>query len=146
MARHIWINPDRLPDPRTEQPVEGIDLIVELSPYDTPTTIVGEYDDLKGRFLITFEYIDDEPGKVDPSYKEVEVLKGKHSGKLLRISIPIDQPPLDTTAVIHLRTEVLDALRHISGERGRGRMNRSVARELVSENFDELAGELVAAH
>ena len=144
MESYIWINPSRLPKGETNTSVDGIDLVVELSPYDIPKAITGRYDEPEGCFEIAFEYIDEEPQTFSESPHGIRVAQGKHSGKLLGVSIPVDHPPLDETAIIQLRTNVLDALDGIEKARTRGRMNRTVAKGLLSEDLDKLAEVLVA--
>ncbi len=123
--------------------MQGLDFIVELSPYDVPKAIVGKYSSDKGMFVISFEYIDEEPMKRVHSEHGVEIFEGKHSGKFMRLVIDVDQPPLDQTAVIQLKTRVLKALDDPSLQTPRGEMNRRVTKELLEEDFADLASDLV---
>jgi hypothetical protein len=154
MERHIWINPDRLDaalnDSRMsdtgdmdDSQVAEINLFVELSPYDTPKAIVGRYDEESRQFVIEFEYIDDEPERAAAHTDGITLFAGKHSNKLLRIVISIDEAPHDKAALIHLQTDVIDALNRFEKQPGRGRLNRRVTRELLAEDFDGLARDLV---
>ncbi len=141
MERYIWVNPDRLED--TQKKV-GLDFLVELSPYDVPKGITGTYSPGDGHFLIEFEYIDNEPPVVSETTHGVRVFQGKHSGKLLRLVIPIDTPPLDTAGAIRLRTNVLDAVGGMSSGKRSGRMNRRVTKKLLADRLDELTVDLVS--
>ncbi len=154
MERYIWINPERLEaalnDSRMsdtgevdDSQVAGINLYVELSPYDTPKAIVGRYDEQSREFVIEFEYIDDEPARRTAPGEGITLYAGKHSNKLLRIKISIDEAPHDKAALIHLQTNVINALDRFEKEPGRGRLNRRVTRELLAEDFDGLAKDLV---
>lgn len=149
MAQHVWVNPGRLQRARKTLCVDGVDLIVELSPYDTPRSIVGEYDQVKQRFVIRFQYIDDEPARTNiRAHEGIEVREGRYSGKLLSVSIPVDVASLDAVAILRLRTRVLEALksRHLQGkDKTSETMNVEVAEELLdSSNFNTLAKELEA--
>jgi hypothetical protein len=145
MAHHIWVHPERLKKAEKMMKVDRMTLNVELSPYAMPKRIVGNYDEKKGRFVIQFDYIDDEPPNPVPSkYKSVEVLEGKFSGKLLQIAIKVDTPPLNKIAVIGLKTQVMEALKR--KHEGGATLNTEVAEELLGEEetFNTLASELVA--
>ncbi len=138
-TQHIWINPERLSNAFEEAEVEGIDLMIELSPYDAPKAIVGEYSEKRGKFDISFEYIDEEPEKlIDESSDGIRAFAGKHSEKLLRLSIPIDHAPLDKAAIIQLRTNVFGILEKIGSRGKKGRLNHRVANQLLGEDFDKL--------
>lgn len=144
---YIWINPERVDAAKTaKDEVEGIDFIIELSPYDAPQAITGCYDEDSGRFTIAFEYIDDEPGKAIKATGGVGIFAGVHSGKILSIVLHIDKPPLDRAAVIQLRTNVLDALGQMPSKKDRGGWNREITKELLEEDFEKLTGELVSAN
>ncbi len=138
MERYIWINPDRLLKAHSKETVEGIDLIVELSPYDAPKAIVGKYEKETGCFLITFEYIDKEAGTSNSYDEGITVSRGKHSGKLLGISMQVNQLPLDKAAIIHLRTIVRKALDQMESEPGKGHLNHRIAKQLLDEDLEKL--------
>jgi hypothetical protein len=137
MEKYMWINPERIE--KTTRHVEGMDLTVALSPYDTPKAIVGNYLQDSGQFVISFQYIDDEKPIVSQIQHGIQLLHGKYSGKLLKVVIPIDNPPHDETSVIRLRTEVLDAIRGAPIRKRIGRMNRAVTKEIIEDRFAELA-------
>jgi hypothetical protein len=151
MAQHVWVNPERLEKAQKTQKVDGVELIIELSPYETPRAVIGESE--KGRFIIRFRYIDEEPSRPHPiTHEGIEFWVGLHSGKILRISIPIDTPPLAEVAVIRLRTKVIDALENkretlkAAIPRASG-LNVDVAEEILSaENFAKLAKDLTGSH
>lgn len=150
MAQQVWVNPARLKHAEATMRVDGVDLHVELSPYSTPTQIVGEYLEDRGRFVITFKYIDDEPRRPAKTIPPgVEVFEGRYSGKLLAIEIPVDSRALDTVAVIKLRTDMATALAEIQKEKRSTdcpSLNADVAEELLTEDatFETLTRELVA--
>ena len=146
MAHYVWINRDRLEKKSSRTlKVDGIDLQVQLSPYDSPTAIVGQYDNESGTVWISFQYADDEHAASKVSkIDDIEFLEGRHSGKLLKISIPVDKRNL---AVIALQTRVLDALKKRT-QTFRGlptigkELNQEVAEDVLSSEFNDLAAEL----
>jgi hypothetical protein len=154
MPRHIWVNPKRLKSAVATETVDGMRLTVGISPYSLPLFVVGRYDSKTGRFVIEFQYINDEKASPRPRViNGIEIHEGRLSRKILSISLPIDRHPLDRVAIIDLRTKIMDAFR----ERARGAtdpitpdtpdtMNQNVAEELLDEaNLKELAGDLVAS-
>ncbi len=148
MERHVWINPSRLRRGKKTTKVDGVELFVELSPFDTPKAIVGTYVPQQRCFTIGFQYIDQEPPKHPPSVHEgITIYEGKFSGKLLSISIAIDEPPLDRVGIISLRTKFLNALKTRRESRNPpNQLNQEVAEDIIKEKeFEELAEELVGA-
>lgn len=137
MGKYVWINPERLAN--ATQHVEGMDLTVGLSPYDSPKAIVGNYLRGQGLFEIAFEYIDNEKPVISDIQHGIRAYHGKYSGKLLKLVIPVDEPELRTTSVIQLRTNVLNAVSAAPiYQSATGRMNRKLTKELLEENFGEL--------
>lgn len=137
--KHIWINQDRLEEAQQQgMEVEGIDLTVSLSPYDLPSAIIGEYLPDTKDFVISFEYMDDEPERLaDTNTEGIRAFVGKYSGKILRISISVDHPPLDATAVITLEP-FLNALDEIDRDQPKARLNHRAAKYLIKQEFENL--------
>ena len=78
------------------------------------------------------------------------IREGLYSRKLLSISLPIDTPPFKKIARITLKTKIVDALhervRDVKDPDSPGSpdvLNQEVAEEILDENLDYLAGELV---
>jgi hypothetical protein len=153
MSKHVWVNTDRLKRGRAIRVVDGIELTVEISPYSVPKAVVGVYDKKRGRFNIEFKYIDNEvPGKPFHVFGGVVIEEGKHSRKILMISIPVDAPSMEKVGIITLKTKIVNAFR----ERIRDVtdpdspdspdvLNQEVAEEILDpEMLKELAGDLVS--
>jgi hypothetical protein len=143
MTHYVWLNSERLQNARSEEELDGIDLIVNLSPYSTPRKIAGEYLPQKGVFQIKFNYFDQEHEKGPVEHKGVLITEGKYTGKIMSISIPVDSPLLDNTCVIQLQTRALAALEDRGkglGERLDVRLNQSVAKEVIEHDLHELVG------
>jgi hypothetical protein len=139
MQNYLWVNPGRLKKGRHVEKTDGMEITVEISPYDLPTSVVGGYDPKTGRFVITFRYIDREDAVESPSkkFEGVTFLEGKNSGKLLSIQIAIDAPPMDNTAVISLKTKVMEALRHRRDSMKEPEsLNQDVAEEILDQKED----------
>jgi len=137
----VWINPERLETAQLQgvKEVEGIDLTVSLSPYDLPSAIIGEYEQEAKDFVISLEYMDDEPRRLAHTNAEgIHAYVGKYSGKILRISIPIDHPPLDRAAFISLEPTFLHAIDEIDRAQPRARLNHRAAKYLIQTEFKNL--------
>ncbi len=150
MSRHIWVNPDRLKKGRRHTRIDGVDLVVEVSPYSSPIGVVGDYSAKSGQFVITFRYIDKEPKS--PLVAETEgviITTGKYSGKLLSIALPIDGPDLKSVSIISLKTRIKDALKSRSrglekegmAENRFDLLNQSIAEEIIDKDLERLAPE-----
>jgi hypothetical protein len=149
MGRQIWVKSDGLKRCVSVRIVDGVELSIAISPYSTPKAVVGTYDRTSGRFNINFKYIDNEPPRATlVDSHGVLIREGRFSRKILGISIPTDQPPLDKVAVSGLRTRILDAFK----ERSRifsdtaapdapDLLNQDVAEEILNEKaIAELIG------
>ena len=139
----MWINGERIRKSRTVD-VYGLEIEVELSPFETPTSIRGRHLPHIG-FVIDFDYIDSEPSVSNPEKVEsVEFLEGRHTGKLLRITIPVDDAQYKNVAVI--KANVNSALRY-RGEQiplaDQTMLGKSLNNEFVSTVLDENIEELV---
>lgn len=146
MAKHIWINQERLEKARKTLTVDGVDFSVEISPFDAPREIVGQYDKTTGYFEISFKYDDSEPtSSSSHSNDGIEFREGRYSGKLMKILIPVDKKDL---AVITLQTRVMKALagrRLAFPKKSVARdLNQSVAEDVLSSDFKNFESELLA--
>lgn len=114
MATNIWVNPERFRKVGQELHINGMELVVQVSPYDIPTNIHGRHVKSSKSFEITFDYFDNETPGPPVVQDKIRFIPGKFSGKLLKIIIPVDSQPMDEIGVIQLRTEVLNALQNRS--------------------------------
>jgi len=145
---HVWINPERLDKFSTTEKCDGIELVVRLSPYDVPRAVSGEYVQPDGLFVIEFQYLGEEPAMRMPGSSDgggIHLWQGRHSGKLMKIAIPIDKPPLDSAAIIRLRTTITGAIDGLPGDNDQSGMNRRATRRILEEDFAALSGQLVGA-
>ena len=144
MRQHsMWIDPERLLNTSQKRKIDGIDLVVELSPYTKPEGVSGAYDQKKKTFVIAFDYFDNEPQGTSSSFDGVMITEGKYTGKLLTISIPLDSLPHDNACVASLRTKALDALEKRAssiGFQGDRQLNQSVAKEVLEHDLETLVG------
>jgi hypothetical protein len=151
MSRYVWVNPERLKKGRLRNQCEGVDLIVEVSPYSKPVSVIGDYDRVGGKFLIQFRYIDNEPNAPRPTESNgVVIVEGRYSGKILSIALPIDGPELKTVGIISLKTRIKNALKarsQASEQRKKSevpvdQLNQDIAEEIIEKDLEVLAGEL----
>lgn len=147
MTTYRWVNSELLNTTNTSITVDGITLDVQLSPFDTPRGISGEFDTKSRVFSINFQYADEEPPAGQRTIDDIAFVEGKHSGKLLKILIPTSNKNL---MVIELETRVVNALKkrrksfHGLSDINR-QLNQDVASEVLHSTFNEIAGELVGA-
>lgn len=144
MRQHsMWIDPERLSKTSQKRNIDGIDLVVEISPYTKPEEVSGAYDPTKKTFVIEFDYFDNEPEGKSSSFDEVVITEGKYTGKLLTISIPLDSLPHENACVTSLRTKALEALEKRAasiGFHGDRQLNQSVAKEVLEHDLEALVG------
>lgn len=148
--RYVWVNPDRLTKGRTTRDVDGIRLVVEVSPYSVPKAISGSYDCKNGQFVIDFKYIDDEaPRTRENKVGDLLIKEGRFSRKILSISIPVDNPDLQSVGIIDLQTRISKAFRErikdvndLSSPDVPDVLNQDVAEEILdSETLKELVSQ-----
>lgn len=146
MGRVIWINSERLKHAQGTEVVGGVEITVGVSPYDIPKTITGKYEEDDGQFIITFTYIDREPVGHPRPLGEIKIITGAHSGKVLEIHIPIDSPSLEKTAIIGLKTKVIDAIQKTAASDRETSRSRAfdVTEEILDENFEDLTEDLLS--
>lgn len=141
MEIYHWIDEERLIDAHQEEEEDGVITVVELSPYETPKRVSGDYRDRTGEFVITFHYINDEDASDPQTYQGVKVVEGKYSGKILQLILPIDTPQLDPGCIINLKSKAAAAL-EIRQQRILGKtdqeLNQTVAQKVIEEDFAEL--------
>lgn len=143
MGTYVWVDPERIIRRQESVEVDGVHLTVEASPYDVPTAVRGSYDTKRGLFKIEFRYIDDEPAaNADSTYDGISVTEGKHSGKLLTISIPIDKPGWADAGVIALTTTNVARAMQLRGkslgdELGRV-LNQHAAEDALKDSMEKL--------
>lgn len=143
MKRQIWINRERV-ESAIHENVDGVELEVSLAPFNTPIEIVGQYLKSSGSFEIVFKYLSHEPPGRQESAGPISLVSGKHTGRLQRIVIPVDDPSLEHIGVIELRTKIANAMD--VGMNSQNRLNRQFARKaLEDKTVDPLFADLVAS-
>jgi len=148
MKIYRWINEERFANATREETIDGVRMMVTLSPFNTPTRVSGELSSDGNSFVIKFDYIDDEPGGEPKIYGPVSVVEGKHTGKLLSIILPVDRPPIQQPRVIEvvvneLKSKAIEALQLRQKRlRSQGKtdnvLNQTVAEEIIAHDLDEL--------
>ncbi len=148
MTRYIRVRPARLAGILAKRTGTA----VGLSPYDAPVALIGRFDQAARKFWLSFEYLDEEPGRQIASAEDIELFVGKNSRKLLHISILLKNVELTPSELSRLKTRVMDLLGRAeqsqdSGaqDAGSGQIGWDVAKELLSLEFSELTEEMVAA-
>jgi hypothetical protein len=149
VARYIRVSPARVAGLLARKAAEGAAVCSELSPYDAPNAIVGSFDSEIAKFWIAFEYLDDEPASQIARDEAIDVFAGKNSRKLRRLSILIEQLPLDLVAIDRWKTRVVGLLNQVVTREKiakttpiNHRLDWDVAIRLLDEEFAELTSEL----
>jgi len=138
--RNFWVNPERLSKARE---TKNKDFFLELSPYDMPRVIRSEYSPQSRQLTLDFEYIDHERPVKATTENQVQVLVGKHTGKVIRVIMPISELPMLPEAVVRLRDNAISAIRCSWPSTASGVMNRRVSEEILYDDFSDLAPDLL---
>lgn len=144
MAKFKWFTPGRFNDLCKSEDADGMHLVIELSPYETPKGVGAGFDEKTKRFVMDFRYIDEEPSKSCTLPNGIEITEGRHTGKLLSIAIPTDNATYKNTYVIELQAKILDALknRFAASKGGVGReLNINAAKSVIDKDLRELVGQ-----
>jgi hypothetical protein len=137
MAEWIELDPEQL-NQNERTCVNGIEINVGLSPYDIPERVRGSYDDDIGRFVIEFEYLDDnEPREISWQNEHVTLCVGENTGCLYAIHVDVESLGADAVKV---RVSVADAIRHLSEDERHSAQRRhyEVAEEIIAKNAERL--------
>lgn len=67
----------------------GIEIAVTLSPYDIPDAVRGQFDEHLSKFVIDFNYIEDEDWERHTSNEGIQLRVGKNSGRLYGIEVDV---------------------------------------------------------
>lgn len=70
--------------------IRGVQIEVQVSPYDIPEAVRGEYSKELSKFVIEFKYIGEEPFDLKGHQQHVALRIGKNSGRLYGIEIDVD--------------------------------------------------------
>jgi hypothetical protein len=89
----------------------GVTVELTISPYDLPHHVRGEYDKSKNRFVIEFQYIQEEPYTLQASGDSVDVRVGKNSNRVYGFEIDTDALKADEVVLrVRARERVNKAL------------------------------------
>ncbi len=138
MTKSRLLNPDRFANLRRSAKADGLDITVELSPYETPKAVAGSVDDKNLELRIFFSYIDTEPGVEFAASNGVRFVEGKHTGKLLTIIAPLVKVPLDQETAEDVRQKIRNALKQradsVKSKIGR-QLNLDAASAVINEEL-----------
>lgn len=130
---------------RKAENVDGLQITVRLSPYETPCAVAELYDGDGKKVRISFRYIDSEPGVQVPGADGVTFVEGRHTGKLLSISVPIDVGQLSAADVDGVRYRALEAIRKRRAtfkEAVGRRLNFDAAKTVIHGSMGEFSSQL----
>ena len=141
--RYIWITPD-LRDELTalggaSRKIAEFKLELHISAYDIPKSVKGYRNEEE--FNIEFDYIDSEPlGKsVGSEEGGILIVEGKHSGRLLRITIDLKKfQAHDAKCIVELEPKIIRAIENHSVEGNRDSFN--AAKMVIEKNLESLVG------
>ncbi len=141
MKNQVSIGQDRLDDLSRSETVEGINLIVSLSPYATPRSFWSDYSNQEHQITLGFDYSDREPVGRRTTFDDVTVSEGRYSGKVITIAIPVDDLPDQPAEVNNVKTKALNALRQRQEKLGNKIdqiLNQTVASKVIEHDLDQL--------
>lgn len=148
MSGWLRLNQKEL-DKGTPKKINGVEVVVFLSPYDIPDAVRGDFDESLNRFVIRFKYVGgteepNEPVERESHDEHVTLVVGRHSHRLYRVEIDVvslgaNEIVLDV--VSHDLDEAIDWLAK-KRERPRNRGRYDVAKMAISERKDELFRDL----
>lgn len=147
MSNWIELNPESL-NKNEEHIVNGIEVVVGLSPYDIPEMVRGHYDGAIKKFVIEFKYLDgQEPRKSISGNEHVTLAVGAHSGRLYAIQIDVDELSANavklsfSAAGNRFPDEVVSAIDSLRGKNPLKERHYAVARAVISDKARELLAE-----
>ena len=83
----VWIDPDQLGESGESVEIDGVRIVLDLSPSNRPTAVFGRLLKRPRRFEVGFEYTDNEPEGSRQELGGITFVEGRYSGKLLRIEV-----------------------------------------------------------
>ncbi len=140
MSEWIELEPSSLGRNEHDQ-IDGVEIIVGLSPYDVPEAVRGGYDKDIGRFVIEFRYLDDGEERVsDAQEEDVVLLVGEHSKRLYAIHVDVDRLKAEKVGLKVLIPEVDEAIDKLGRKpQYSGRLSHyEVAKDVISQNSEKL--------
>lgn len=126
-------------DERTQ--VDGVEIIVGLSPYDVPEKVRGYFDEQLSRFVIEFQYFGNgEERETDHEDDHVSLLIGKHSKRLYEIHVDVDRLDVRAVELKLLLPEVDEAIGKLASKPPYSNRKRhyELAKDVISENSEKL--------
>jgi hypothetical protein len=135
-----WIPVDTMEmNPEKKLDERGVELHVQISPYDVPQALRGGFNEKTDRFEIEFRYIGDEPLRVQAADQHVSFYVGKKSGRLYKIQLNVkamkaQKVTLKLAATAMLSQEIEKLNEHIPGRRD----NYGVVSDLIKSKSDDI--------
>lgn len=152
-----WIritDPDQLREWHVE-PVRGVSVSIQISPYDLPEACRGYYLPERGHgsrpgkdgvFRIEFKYVDDEPRERKQQDSVVTVETGRHSKKLLAIEVAVGQQGINLVRLtVQQAIDRADRMvRELKSKASRpnARLNYDVVNKVLASNRDQLVSSV----
>lgn len=150
MSRWLQVNPDAEEFTKRLQ-TEGSKVKVEflVSSYDIPEAVRGFYNEDRGRFIIEFKYIGNEPTKPQPQDDYVTFVIGKNSGRLYGIEIDVKTLRVDKVELRMKINKIKDEVKKTLNNLIQKPINRlrqdnyRLTQKALSEKEDELYSSLL---
>ncbi len=139
MKTHVWIGSDRWGDLSRRENVDGLEMVITLSPYLAPQSIWSDQTDHHLNFGVS--YIDREPEGIQTSFGNVTLTEGRYSGKLLSLSIPWNGTRDDPERSRELKSHILEAFAQREtrlDDKIDRQLNQQVIGQVIEENWDRL--------
>lgn len=144
MAEWIQVDPTAV-SPSSLKDVHGVELNVQISPYDVPRQVRGNYDTSLTQFVIEFRYLGDEPLRDQRLDQHVTLQVGRNSGRLYEIHVDVDSLRAQKVQLrLHLGQVVSEGIRQLAASRPERTKNYELARQILEEHREELLEPLGA--
>lgn len=133
MIRRFSVQPENLEHASESK---GSDFFLEVSPYDMPNVMRWQGNADPPELTIEFEYIDNEPTVSILTSVGVHLVLGRHTGKVIRLVVPVSEWPPESGDIAALREKLCTAIRDAPQRSVTAVMNRKVVGEIVERGFD----------
>jgi len=141
MADWITLDPKKL-NPNEHEDIDGVEIIVGLSPYDIPEGVRGDYSDEVNEFVIEFKYLDNEEALIAESHDEyITLMVGEHSQRLYAIHVDVDRLRTGSISLQMLIPETVQGALERLKTRGRTRnrlQHYDLANAVIRKNKDKI--------
>jgi hypothetical protein len=143
MGEWMKLDPDQVDKGRMLR-IKGVEINVFLSPHDVPRHVRGYYDDKLDRFVIEFNYLDDEDWKRSSQEPNLSLRLGRNSQRLLGIEANVKALKAGAVELkLHIEQAVSRAIEGLSGQFQKKAASYEAAMGVIEDRESQLFEEMV---